>query len=106
MKIIIDECLPKRMTHFFSEYEAWTVPQIGLGGSKDTELLEALDEKGVDVFVTIDGNIEYQQQFKNRVFGTIVVRSVSNCFSSLLHLKDELIEAVNEVSSGEIIHVP
>ncbi len=39
MKIIIDECLPKRITQFFPEDEVWTVPQIGLSGSKDEILL-------------------------------------------------------------------
>ena len=38
MKIIIDECLPKRLTKLFPNDEAWTVPQIGLAGFKDTEL--------------------------------------------------------------------
>ena len=45
MTIIIDECLPKRITIFFPEHKVWTVPQIGLGGYKDTELLNELDKK-------------------------------------------------------------
>ncbi len=106
MKIIIDECLPKRVTQFFQKHEVWTVPQIGLGGSTDTLLLDELDTRDIDVFITIDGNIEYQQQFKNRVFGTVVIRSVSNRFSDLLHLKEELVKAVKNVTQGNIIHIP
>ncbi|RUM69577.1 MAG: hypothetical protein DSZ09_00995 [Sulfurovum sp.] len=105
MKIVIDECLPKRMTQFFKKDSAYTVPQIGLNGSKDTELLEELDKRGIDVFVTIDGNIEYQQQFINRTFGTVVIISVSNRFNDLLHLKDKILEAVDSVSHGKIEHV-
>ena len=105
MKIIIDECLPKRMTQFFPGDEVWTVPQIGLSGSKDKILLDELDTRNIEVFVTIDGNIEYQQQFKNRVFGTVIIRAVSNRFSDLLHSKDELVEAVKSVTSGNVIHV-
>ena len=48
MKIIIDECLPKRLTKIFSNHDTWTVPQIGLAGYKDSELLKALDEKEID----------------------------------------------------------
>ncbi|HHE05497.1 MAG TPA: hypothetical protein ENK90_00050 [Epsilonproteobacteria bacterium] len=106
MKIIIDECLPKRITQFFDSHEAWTVPQIGLSGSKDKALLDELDKRDIDIFITIDGNIEYQQQFKNRAFGTIVIRSVSNRFSDLLHLKDDLLEAIDQITSGNIIHIP
>ena len=61
MKIVIDECLPKRVTQFFEKGSAYTVPQMGLSGFKDTELLEELDKREINVFVTIDGNIEYQQ---------------------------------------------
>jgi predicted nuclease of predicted toxin-antitoxin system len=48
MKIVIDECLPKRVTQFFEKGFAYTVPQIGLSGSKDTELLNELDKRGKD----------------------------------------------------------
>jgi len=105
MKIIIDECLPKRMAQFFPEDEVWTVPQIGLNGSTDKMLLDELDTRNIEVFITIDGNIQYQQQFKNRVFGTVIIRAVSNRFQDLLHSKDELVEAVKNVTSGNIIHI-
>jgi len=106
MKIIIDECLPKRITQFFTNDEVWTVPQIGLNGHKDTELLNELDKQNIDVFITIDGNIEYQQQFNNRTFGTIIIRSVSNRFSDLKHFENELQEVVKSIKSGTIIHIP
>jgi len=105
MKIVIDECLPKRVTQFFEKDSAYTVPQIGLSGSKDTELLKELDKRGIDVFITIDGNIEYQQQFINRTFGTVVIISVSNRFDDLLHLKDKILKAVDTVSKGKIEHI-
>ena len=37
-----------------------------------------------------DGNIEYQQQFANRKFGTIIIRSVSNRFEDLQRYQKEL----------------
>jgi len=105
MKIVIDECLPKRVTQFFEKDSVYTVPQMGLSGSKDTELLKELDKRGIDVFITIDGNIEYQQQFINRTFGTVVIISVSNRFDDLLHLKDKILKAVDTVSKGKIEHI-
>ena len=106
MKIILDECLPKRMTQFFKGHDVWTVPQIGLNGYKDTELLEELDKRNIDIFMTIDGNIEYQQQFSNRSFGTIVIRAVSNRFLDLKQFENELQEVVKSIKSGIIIHIP
>ena len=106
MKIIIDECLPKRMAQFFKDDDVWTVPQIGLNGYKDSELLDALDIRKIDIFITIDGNIEYQQQFKNRTFGTIIIRSVSNRFSDLQHFQDELCQNIATLKAGNLVHIP
>lgn len=106
MKVIIDECLPKSLNKLIYEHEVWTVPQIGLAGYNDEALLNELDTRNIDVFITIDGNIEYQQSFIDRKFGTVVIRSVTNRLSDLLQLENELNEAINEVSSGNIIHIP
>ena len=106
MKIIIDECLPKRLIHFFSEHEVWTVPQIGLNGAKDGVLLDELDKRNIDLFITIDGNIEYQQAFLGRTFGTIIIRSVSNRFEDLSSLKEELVHCVDVIKNGRVYHIP
>jgi len=106
MKLVIDECLPKRLIHIFTKHEAWTVPQIGLAGTNDKKLLDELDTRNIDVFITIDGNIEYQQRFLNRTFGTIIVRSVNNRLESLLLLEDDLLETVDKIVSGDVIHLP
>jgi len=106
MKIIIDECLPKRLTQLFPNHEVWTVPQIGLAGYTDTDLLNELDTREIDVFITIDSNIKYQQLFSNRHFGTIIIRSVSNRFSDLAHFKDDLNETIQKIKASQIIHIP
>ena len=106
MKIIIDECLPKKLTQIFPDHEAWTVPEIGLAGSEDGKLLDELDARNIDVFITIDGNIEFQQRFIGRKFGTVLIRSVSNRLENLLHLQDELSDAIKKANSGNIQRVP
>jgi len=109
MIIIIDECLPKRIRNFFKEnenYQVWTVPQIGLQGAKDRDLLDELDKKNIDCFITIDGNIEYQQQFKDRKFLTIVIRSYSNRFQDLVLFKDDIKRALDYIGKYKLIHIP
>ena len=106
MKIIIDECLPKRLRALLPFDQVWTVPQIGLAGTKDTDLLNALDEKDIDVFITIDGNIEYQQQFAGRKFGTVVIRAASNRFPDLVPFADSLVDVITQVKAGTIWRIP
>ena len=106
MKIIIDECLPKKLLQLLSPHTAWTIPQIGLAGKPDSEILSALDQREIDIFITIDGNIEYQQQFSKRKFGTIIIRSATNRFQDLQHLKNELLVAINQVAAGAVLRIP
>jgi predicted nuclease of predicted toxin-antitoxin system len=106
MKIILDECLPKRLVRLIPYEHVFTVPQIGLAGYKDSELLDALDVKGIDIFITIDGNIEFQQQFKKRVFGTVVIRAISNRFQDLQLLENKLLNAIQQTTAGKIIRIP
>lgn len=106
MKIVIDECLPKRLIKLIQKADVKTVPQLGLAGTKDKELLTKLEELQVDIFITIDGNLEFQQNFKQRSFGTIVIRSVSNRFQDLLYLEAFLNEAIQQTTIGEIRRIP
>ena len=107
MIIVLDECLPKKLTKLIPPTDqVFTVPQIGLAGSTDSDLLDALDSKGINIFITIDGNIEFQQQFKGRGFGTVIIRAISNRFQDLLPLETELINAIQRVDKGNIIRIP
>ena len=105
-RIVIDECLPKKLrTVFPGKYEAYTVPQLGLNGYSDHDLLEELSKRGIDCFITIDGNMEYQQALSRQSFGTIVLRSPSNRFSDLLPLKSSILEAIEHCEAGKIFHI-
>ena len=105
-RIIIDECLPKKLRTIFEEDEAYTVPQLGLSGYSDQELLKELAKREIDCFITIDGNMEYQQALKRQPFATIVLRSHSNRFRDLLPLAASMREALIRCEAGRILHIP
>jgi hypothetical protein len=39
MKILLDECIDRRLAREFGDYEIKTVPQMGWAGIKDRKLL-------------------------------------------------------------------
>lgn len=82
------------------------MPQIGLSGYQESELLGALEAKAISIFITIDGNIEYQQQFRDRSFGTVIIRAASNRFQDLQPLSATLASAVKTTTAGGIIRIP
>ena len=56
MKILIDECLPRKLKFEFSDHDVKTVPEAGWASRKNGDLLR-LAEIDFDVFVTNDQNL-------------------------------------------------
>jgi hypothetical protein len=56
MRIVLDECVPSKLSRSFVGHEVTTVPQRGWAGSVNGELLARLEEANVDIFVTVDKN--------------------------------------------------
>jgi len=61
MRVILDECLPKRLLHHISGYDVTTVPMAGFAGYKNGKLLAVVEDQ-FDVFITMDANLQWQQK--------------------------------------------
>jgi hypothetical protein len=59
MRVILDECLPRRLGSELSGHAVFTVQQVGLAGLANGELLARI-QGSFDAFVTIDQNLEAQ----------------------------------------------
>ena len=64
MKVLLDECLPKKLKYELEADEATTVPEAGWASKTNGELL-SLAETDFDVFLTRDQNLECQQNLKS-----------------------------------------
>lgn len=104
MRVLLDECLPKRLGTHFPDHDVSTVVQAGFSGLDNGKLLDAI-QQDFDVFITIDSNLEYQQTLRDRPLGVVVVRSISNKLEDLLPLVPVISNAIESVKEGEIIHV-
>jgi hypothetical protein len=92
MRVLLDECLPRGLKAHLSGHDVVTVPEAGWAGMKNGELLRAAAGAGraVDVFVTIDKSIVYQQQHLDALpsrwspwwRARIVCATCSPCFRS------------------------
>ncbi len=87
MKILLDECVTKKAKPLFSEHEVYTVAEMGFRGLKNGKLLTKMECSGFDILITIDKNIDFQQNIGNRSL-TIVIFDV---LKSNLRYIDELI---------------
>ncbi len=104
-KVILDECLPRRLKSRLPGCDVTTVPEAGLAGFKNGKLLAALSGQ-FEVFVTIDANLEFQQKLMGLSFGIVVIHARSNRLEDIEPFQAELASAVGLVNPGEVVHVP
>lgn len=50
MKLLLDECLPRRLKDHLPVHECLTVPEAGWAGKKNGELLSLAEKSGFDSF--------------------------------------------------------
>jgi hypothetical protein len=74
VKVLLDECLPKRLARELLNCDAVTVPAAGFAGFQNGELLRRISGN-FDAFITIDGNLASQQNITRLSLGVIVLRA-------------------------------
>lgn len=65
MRILIDECIPRKFKFSLKPHDCQTVPEAGFAGKRNGELLTLADGK-YDVFVTLDRGLEFQQNLSGK----------------------------------------
>ena len=104
MRVLLDECLPKRLKRELVGHEVRTVPEAGWAGRKNGELLR-LAAGEYDVFITVDRNLVFQQKVAGLPFGVIVLRARSNRLTDLQPLMPEVLQVLAGIGSGEVVSV-
>lgn len=105
MKVLLDECLPRRLKRDLSGHQVFTVPDMGWAGVKNGALLRLIQNAAFDVFVTIDGNLSYQQNLKGVNLAIIVLRAPDNTIESLRPLAPAILVAIQRISIGDVIPI-
>lgn len=105
MRVLLDEHLPRLLADDLVGHEVLTVHQQGWKGLTNGELLRRAAEEGFQIFLSADGNLEFQQKLSLWPLGFVILRARSNDLDDLLPLVPEVLEAIDSVQAGQVIHV-
>jgi hypothetical protein len=72
MRVLLDECLPRKLKRCIPGHAVQTVPEAGWAGIKNGALLR-LAEATFDAFVTIDNNLPFQQNLASLNLAVIIL---------------------------------
>jgi len=106
MKLLLDECLPKKLKHHLLGHECSTVPEAGWAGKKNGELLFLAEKSGYEIFLTLDRGMEYEQNLKGREIAVILVSAGSSRLADLLPRIPAVLAALRSVRAGQFVRVP
>ena len=101
MRVLLDECLPRRLKRELAGLDARTVPEMGWASKKNGELL-ALAAADFEVFLTSDRNVSHQQNLPAFDIAVIVLVAASNRIDDLRPLMPRVLEVLGTARSGTV----
>jgi predicted nuclease of predicted toxin-antitoxin system len=105
MRIRLDECLPRRLKAYFPPaHIVNTVQEQGWAGKRNGELMNLAQDE-FDAFVTMDRNIEYQQNLVGFNLSVILLRAPSNRLPDLIPIMPNLIPALQSPLPGRLLQI-
>ena len=106
MRILLDECLPARLCRDLSGHEVQTVPRAGWAGVKNGSLLRLIADSGkFDIFLTMDQNLEFQQNLLTLPIAVLVIEAVSNRIEHLIPLVLNILRELDHISPRSLRRV-
>jgi hypothetical protein len=104
MRVLLDECLPRRLASSLSVHDVQTVPQAGWAGLTNGALLARIGS-AFDAFITVDKNLPAQNVTSTLAFGVVVLRSRSNRLADLTPMTADILAALSSLKPGQVAFV-
>ena len=104
MKLLLDECVTRRLKREFPNHEVHTVDEAGFKGLENGDLLKAASGK-YEVLVTVDRNLPYQQNISGLDIAILVLAAKRNSYVRLKPLMPRALIALESLNAGDISRI-
>lgn len=105
MKLLLDECVPRRLKNDFKGHEVRTVDEIGLKGALDDEMLRAAIADQFAVLITVDRRLPFQQNLSQLDLALIILIASPCRYDQLKLLIPKVLLALSTVKPGEVVTI-
>ena len=102
MKVLLDECVTRKLRRDFQGYEVDTVEEAGFKGLKNGNLLRSASGQ-YEVLVTVDQNLQYQQNIKSLNLAVLVLAAKRSSYKALHPLMNQALNALKQIKPGEVV---
>ena len=100
MRVLLDGNLPRKLARLLLGHDARTIHQEGWSNLGNGALLDAAAGK-YDIFLTLDQNLSYQQNLRDRPLAVVVLRARSNRLEHVEPLVPAILKAMSTAPKGQ-----
>ena len=101
MRVLLDECVPRRFRSELGDHAVSTVVEMGWSGIKNGHLLLQASAS-FDCLLTVDANLQYQQASGSLAVAVLVVRVRTNQLAELKAIAAQVREALTQIRPREL----
>ena len=102
MKVLLDECVTKKLKGLLQDFDVYTVSEMGWRGAKNGRLLKLCVENNFDVLLTVDKNLMHQQKLNDCLVTIAVLDSLTNRFEDLKLFIPSFCAQTNQFEKGRV----
>jgi hypothetical protein len=101
MKILLDHNTPLGVRRILANHDAHRAAQMGWATLSNTNLFDAAERAGFEIFITCDQNIAFQQNLSIRRIAIVVL--MTNRWNDIRAQPQTVQHAVNNAMPGTVI---
>ncbi|MBM4256458.1 MAG: hypothetical protein FJ147_11265 [Deltaproteobacteria bacterium] len=104
MRVLLDECVPRKLRRELSRHEVKTVVEMQWVGTKNGALLRRAAAE-FDVLLTVDQGIPYQQNLEGLSLAWVMLKAQSNDINDLRPLMPEVLRVLATIQPRQVVYV-
>jgi hypothetical protein len=105
VRLLLDECVPRPLKRDLIGHDVRTVAEMGWSSKRNGELLKLMVFEKFEALLTVDQNVEFQQNVRASGIAVVVVVARTNRLRELRPLVGGMLDALNRVKPGELVRV-
>jgi len=102
MKILLDECVPKKLKSSLKDFEVYTVHELGWSGVKNGKLMSLCVINHFDILLTIDKNMLYQQNLEKYPISLVALNSLTSKIEELILFIPSFIKQIPHFEKNQV----
>ena len=106
MRVLVDECLNWRLGRALTGHFCVSVQRMGWKGIRNGDLLARMEQERIDVFITGDRNLQFQQHLPAASVAVVVLAARSTRLAETMPLMAEVLARLPTLRPGTATFIP